>query len=120
MASTKVINHMGKEIIIQEMINSKHIDENIRVFNETKGIILTKPPKSVLLITDVSGAFFNTQGAEEMKKFSTIITPHVKASAVVGIEGLKKIILRTLISVSGRDIKMFNTQAEAKEWLIKQ
>jgi hypothetical protein len=55
-----------------------------------------------------------------MKEFSKSVTPHMKASAAVGVTGIKKIILQSLIMLAGRDIKLFNTREEALEWLSKQ
>ena len=45
----------------------------------------------------------------------------MKASAVVGGgTGVKWIIVQPLIKLTGRDIKLFDTRENAKEWLAGQ
>ena len=44
----------------------------------------------------------------------------MKASAAVGVSGLKKIIVLSLMKLAGRDIKLFDTREEALDWLAGQ
>jgi hypothetical protein len=44
----------------------------------------------------------------------------VKASAVVGVEGLKQIVFNAVQAVSGRTLASFDTLEHAKDWLVKQ
>jgi hypothetical protein len=116
----ELITYKGKAIFFQNIAGSKNIEENISVFDKTKEQIVKQPPKSVLLLTDVTDAFYNTVAAERLKQFSKDVTPYVKASAAVGISGLKKIILEAMARVSGRKIEIFDTLDQAKEWLVSQ
>ncbi len=59
---------------------------------------------------------YDREGAEHMKKFSATVTPHMKASLVVGVEGLKKIVVQTLIALTGRQIVL----RQAMDWLADQ
>ena len=45
---------------------------------------------------------------------------YIKASAIVGITGLKQIVFNGLMRITGRDIKSFSTIEQAKSWLISQ
>jgi hypothetical protein len=114
------ISYKGKEIIFQHIVGSQDVDASINVFLKTKEVIIKRPLKSVLLLTDVTDALFNAKATNVLKEFSKDITPHVKASAAVGIVGLKKIVLQTMAAVSGRNIKVFDNVEEAKEWLATQ
>ena len=44
----------------------------------------------------------------------------MKAIAVVGVTGVKWIIVQSLIKLTGRNIKLFDTRENAKEWLAGQ
>jgi hypothetical protein len=47
------------------------------------------------------------------------IIPYVKASAVAGITGLKKIIYDAVLMFSKRNISTFDSIDSAKEWLAQ-
>ncbi len=44
----------------------------------------------------------------------------MKAYVVVGITGLMRVVLQSVVMFTGQDIKMCDTIEEAKEWLIQQ
>ena len=90
------------------------------MIKQSKAIVGTQPPKSLLILTDVTGTTFNTAAVEEMKHYSAFNTPFVKASAVVGLSGIKKIIYDAVIKVIGRAVMSFHTEAEALDWLARQ
>jgi hypothetical protein len=52
-----------------------------------------------------------------MKEFTKHNKPYVKASAVVGISGIKKIIFHAVMLFSGRKIHACDTLEQAKDWL---
>ncbi len=118
--NVKFITHKGKRILYQTVENGKSADDNIAVFDEAERIIKMQPEQSVLLLTNVVGAHYNTEAADALKRFSANVTPYVIASAAVGVSGIKRIILMSLIRISGRDIKMFETIDQAKDWLVEQ
>jgi hypothetical protein len=39
---------------------------------------------------------------------------------VAGVIGVKWIIIQSLLKLTGRDIKLFDTRENAKEWLAEQ
>jgi hypothetical protein len=112
--------HNGKKILVQDLTDSQSIEENIAIFDKTESIILTQPEKSVRLLTNVTNAHYSTEGVDRMKRFSQAVSPHMLASATVGIDGLKKLIVKTIIKLTGRPIQVCNTEAEALDWLAAQ
>lgn len=118
--SVQFITHKGKRILYQSVEGGKSADDNIAVFDEAERIIKMQPEKSVLLLTNVTGAHYNTDAAERLKLFSSAVTPYVIASAAVGVGGIKRVILMSLVRISGRDIRMFDSIEEAKDWLVEQ
>ena len=114
------IEHRGKKIVFLDIHGSRNVEESIHTGDQAKAIIFTQAPKSVLLLTDVSGTHYSQQGFDYMKQFSVDITPYVKASAMLGIDGVKRIVYRFMIKLSGRNIKLFDTVEAAKDWLAEQ
>ena len=120
MERIQFIEHKGKQIIYFDLTDSKDPQESIKHGRQVRELILSQPPKSVLLLTNVVGAHYNPEASDFMKQFSSDISPHVKASAMVGVTGIRRIILSALTRVSGRPITVFDTVEQAKDWLADQ
>ena len=120
MDRVKYLNHQGREILVQDLTDSKSIEENIAIFDQTQGIIFTRPPKSVLLLTILINTHYSPQAIDRLKKFSQEVTPYIKASAAVGITGIKRVIYQALSKLIGRKIHLFDTIDQALDWLAEQ
>lgn len=84
---------------------------------EAKALMARQPRGSALVLTNVTGTEMNKAASQLMKDLTTHNKPYVKASAVVGVEGLKKIAFNAVQRVSGRSLFSFVTVEEAMEWL---
>ncbi|MBN2108098.1 MAG: hypothetical protein JW832_11795 [Deltaproteobacteria bacterium] len=85
-----------------------------------KTLIFASQPDSVLLLTDFRDMRYDRERTDYAKQVSIDIKPFVKKSALLGIEGLKKIIMQSLMVFSGRtNMKPFAEVKDALEWLIK-
>lgn len=120
MPRVEFILHKGAQILDLDCRGSKDVNDNIAIFQKAQKMAMLEPLKSVKLITDVSDAHYDSDGVKAMKAFSKAVTPHMKASAAVGVTGLKKIILQSLIMLTGREIRLFDTREQALEWLVGQ
>lgn len=80
--------------------------------------IATLPRNSVLILTDATNARYNRQSAAAMKEFAAQNSPFVKASAVVGADGLREVLLDAVRFFTRRPIKACATREEALEWLV--
>ena len=79
--------------------------------------VTAQPKNSVLLLADFTGAKFDKKILESVKQTLVFDRPHVKRSAWVGTAGLPKVFYEHLKSFSQRDLPLFETRAEALEWL---
>lgn len=122
MAGVYELNHKGKTIFCLDIADLKLRDKSeIQAHIEhAKKEIQKHLPKSLLIITKVSNTGFDTEVANLMKEYAKHNTPYVKASAVVGVSGLQKIILTAIKAATGRDFYLAKTEEEAREWLVKQ
>jgi hypothetical protein len=80
--------------------------------------VAREPPGSVLLATVVTRARFGSGAADHIKAYSAAIKPHVKASAVVGLSPLQRVIFQTLRPFMHSTVRDFPTLAEARVWLL--
>ena len=120
MDRVKYLNHRGREILVQDLTDSKSIEENIGVFDQSQGIIFAQPPKSVLLLTVLINTHYSSKAVDRLKKFSVEVTPYIKASAAVGITGIKKVVYQALSTLIGRKIHLFDSIDQALDWLAEQ
>ena len=117
MTRAEFISHKGVRILDLDLRGSKDVDANIAVFRLAQKMATKEPLGSLRLLTDVTDAHYTAEGIKVVKEFSKATTPNIKASAVVGIDGMKKIIVMSLIKLIGRDIQMFDTREQALDWL---
>lgn len=111
--------HKGKTIFVMDIANTKPT-ESMQIIKAAEKESLVTPPKSVLFLTDVTNAHYDKESAEMLKDFAKKNTTHIKASAVVGAEGMRKVLLMGVSKFTGRNFKLFNTRNEALDWLATQ
>ncbi len=119
MASERVkfIKHGGRDILFLDFVNCSTQDV-LRTIDEAKLVIGSQSEGSLLTLTDVTNARFNEEITERMKAFTTHNKPFVKAAAIIGITGFKKIIFEAVMMFSKRKIHIFENVNEAKDWLM--
>jgi hypothetical protein len=113
------IAYNGKTIVIVDVSNTK-FEEAIPVLQEAQEQIALLPRNSVLVLTDARNAIFNAESAKAMKDFASKNTPYVKASAVLGADGFRAVLLQAVRMLTQRDIKAFKNREEALSWLASR
>ncbi len=115
----RFVTYKGKQIGIVDFGYTTPA-EAIAVMVEAQAQIRKMPPKSALILTDGTHAVYSRESAAALKDFAKGNTPYVKASAVVGVEGVLFILMHAVIKVTGRHYHLCKTRTEAMEWLISQ
>ncbi len=111
--------HKAKTITIVDLSNQKQT-QIIQTLQQAQKKVVTMPPKSALLLTDVTDAEVTKEVVEAILIFAKNNTPYVKASVAVGAEKLKKVILTNISTNVGRSINSFGSRKEAMDWLASQ
>lgn len=84
-------------------------------------LVKTQPLHSVHGVVDVTGSKFNSGVVEAMKQLAASNAPYMVASGIVGVAGLQRVILDSVIALTGRsNLKAFPTRGEAMAWLATQ
>ncbi len=119
MTATTKVNYKTKCMIVVELANLK-APQAIEKLNQAHNEIASFPPKSVLLVTDVTNTEVTNEFIAAVTEFAKKNTPYVKLSASVGANTLIKIISYNVANSAGRKINTFNTRTEAMDWLATQ
>jgi hypothetical protein len=114
----RLITHEGKNILHLDFSNCK-AEEILDTIIRAKKVIASYPEKSLLTLTDVTDARFNDAVTQEMKAFTAHNRPYVRAGAVVGVTGLKRIIFQAVVAFSGRKLSAFDNVDQAMQWLVE-
>jgi hypothetical protein len=108
----KSIVHRGKKIFILDVSNSAP-GESVPIIKEAQAKIAMLPAKSALVLMDVTNAAYDVEGLKVLNEFGVKNTPFVKASAVVGAEGLRSVLLGAFRVLTHREVRACASHAEA-------
>lgn len=120
MTRVKEITHKGKIIFSMDFSNVRDKDVINNIIRESVRYIRSKPENSVLTLTNIQDMHFSNEIREMFNGFMKGNKPYVKAGTVIGLNGLQQILYNSLLKVTGRDIRSFNNEIAAKEWLISR
>jgi hypothetical protein len=122
MKEISTFNYKGKEFFLMDVSHFRlhEREEFNRLVALAKNVIKTKPLKSVLIITDVTDTTYDADIVKTFKEYAKHNNPYVKASALVGLSGMQKVILYTIKAFTGRDFYLAADIEDAQEWLERQ
>lgn len=117
MAHAGFESFQGKQIFF---INFRDADTaaGLKTIGEARAQISRCSPGSVLTLTDVTNAHYDDTVTTALKGLAAANKPFVKAAAVVGVTGLRKVIFNMIIMVTGRKMSLFDSLDAAKKWLV--
>jgi hypothetical protein len=114
------VEHLGKRILLMDFTGLRPGEEFERSIAEAKAYIAGQPAKSVRSVFDATGAVYNATALGVLKDFTKHNEPHMRASAVVGVEGLLNVALVAVSKFTGRTFKTFPDRRSAMDWLVEQ
>jgi hypothetical protein len=120
MRKPEIINYKGKNIIYIDLSGMRDQNEIMQLEKEGSELIRQHPPKSVLTLTNMDGMYFNNTLKSYFESMVKQNAPHVKAGAVIGMNGLISIMYNAFVSMTGRNIKSLRSKEEALEYLYSQ
>lgn len=120
MGRISTVEHEGKTILLQDFSGLRGGEEFQTAVAEARHYIASRPPRSVLSLFDATQTLYNTETLTAMKEFTKHNEPYMKASAVVGIEGILNVALMAVSRFSGRTFQTFKDRTAAMDWLVEQ
>ena len=115
----RFITHEGKQILFIDVTNCA-AEEVIELLTEVQRIVTAQPPKSVLTLSDLTGAQFSRATITRMKEVAVFDRPYVKRAAFVGAQSLPKVFYEALTTFSRREFRKFKMREEAMDWLVRE
>jgi hypothetical protein len=112
------IQHEGKKILYLDFSHAK-VGDVLATISEAKKVIAVHPERSLLTLTNVTDARFDETVSQEMKQFTAHNKPYVRAGAVIGVTGFKKILFDAVVLFSKRKLAAFDDIEQAKQWLCE-
>jgi len=119
MEKTTIINHKGNSIFRMDFSDTKSEKEIYTIIDESINHIRSKPYASVLAVTNMKNMYFNKNVASKFTQFVKNNKPYIKKSAVFGMSGIARVVFNGIMKAAGRDIRSFETEVEAKDFLLK-
>ena len=112
------ITFKGKELLYVDLTESKTEKRSLELLEETKEVYLAAD-KKLLVLVNTEGAFVNTVVSSKMKEYGKrYFKDRAEKRAFVGIQGLKKLILKAYTKMVGGNIRLFDDLESAKEYLV--
>ncbi len=116
----ELVSHKGRQIAIVDIAGTQPAAAMVALREAAKHIS-SQQPKSLLLLTDVTKAVYTVDSYGAMREFASKNTPFVKASAVVGADGIMAALQKTIeIATKRNNIKACKNRNEAMDWLVSQ
>jgi hypothetical protein len=117
MAGVRFIEHRGKKILLVDLRGIGGA-EAVRRLYAAGDVTIRQPLRSVLRLVDVRGVELDPRMGEAVYENATRGLRHLKASAVVGVEGPRRMVFNVAVAVLGDDIERFDTLEQAMDWLV--
>ena len=115
----ELINHKGKKIGVVDTSGATP-EQVLPYLEDAQKKISTMPPATVLVLTDVTNTVYNKVTSDAFGVFAKKNSPYVKASAVVGADGLRAVYVTLVNTLTKREIKACKDRAEAMDWLVSR
>ena len=120
MQEVTFLTHKGVRILYEDLENAKS-DEVLPWIERAKGVIRSQPEKSVLALLNVKNAKFDMSVTAALKDFAKGNEPYIKFAALYGVEGLKEIIFKSVLTFTGRkNLVLCKTLEECKDFLASK
>jgi hypothetical protein len=116
--SIKYIEYKGKKILYVDFRNQIGI-EGIETLDEEAKELQTWTQKG-LILSDFRNSTGSVEFMSHAKKLGKeVFAPNTLKAAAIGITGVKNILLQAYNAFTKDKLLTFDTEEEAKEWLIK-
>ncbi len=118
---SKWIEYKGKKIFYQDFSNNFFNDKVvITELSEVQEITMSQPENSMLVLTNFSNTEITSALMPLLNESSKKTKSHVYKTAVLGVSGVKRTLGDLLSKITGQQLRYFDNETQAKEWLITE
>ena len=120
MERLRFIEHSQQRILYFDLADVLEADEVLPVLERGMEVCAAAAPQSVLTLTNVRNLRFNAATVAALKRMVEHNRPYIRASAVVGMSSLHRIIYGVIVRIAQREIPAFDDEESAKAWLVSK
>lgn len=121
MERVRFITHRGHRILFMDYSELQDDQEIVRLIEQAKELVAQQPENSVLGLVYVRDANTSNVVKEAMKQGAVHNKPYIKATAVVGMSPMQRLVYEAVRLFSKREnFCAFDDLAPAKDWLLEQ
>lgn len=113
------IPYKGREILYVDYTGVEDAEMLRERIRHAEDLIMSSGKKDLLELVDVSGSFAEPESIILLKESAKITAPYVRKGAIVGVSGVKKVLLNFIKKFSGLNMEPKDTLDEAKDWLAE-
>jgi hypothetical protein len=118
---SKWMMYKGKRIFFQDFseFGFADIETAKQELAEVQEIVCKAPENSVLVLADFRQTRIDKDLMDLLIAASNLTKTHVHKTAVIGVIGTRRVLADMLVRFTGQALSFFQTEDDAKEWLIK-
>ncbi|MBI9050865.1 MAG: hypothetical protein JEZ00_15700 [Anaerolineaceae bacterium] len=116
--SAEWIMYKGKKILYVNYGGLSPAEMLEQILSATK-MIVDENSDQILSLSDVTDCFVNKEFTDLSKKQGAISLPLTKKAAIVGVTGIKNILLKGVNAFTNNPRVPFDMLEEAKDWLVE-
>ena len=119
MKRVRFVDHKGRKILYVDYSNLKKSEEILPVIGQLENVVKTTT-KKLLFLTDATDGSANKESLNALKKVAKLCKDRdiVEKECIIGITGLKKVLLKAVNTFAKSNVIMKNSMEEAKDWLV--
>ena len=119
MERTRLIRHGGRDVVLIDLVNASSADILDEV-PRARDFIAARSGDALLTLTDVTGARYDADALDAMKRLATENKDRVRASAVVSDNAAQRAAVSLVSFFARRRFQSFDTRDAALDWLVKR
>ena len=113
----RFVEHDGVRILHADYSGLRTTEELRAVVQHATELISTEPPRSVLVLVNLSGVPYNLDNLGVLRDAVDANRPFVRARAVYGLPSIAQLSFGAMARLSGRRMERFRDAEEAVTWL---
>jgi hypothetical protein len=117
MSKVTIVPHLTKRIVRIDFTGCGP-GKFAPIIEEAVRVISAEGADTVLALTIFENVRFDPGTVLEMERFVSRVQPFLKADALVGITGLKKVVFTGLKPLFRKPVELFDAEDAAKAWLV--
>ncbi len=119
MSQVTVLDHQGHRIVKTVFPRMSTLPGLMHVLAETSVVYKTFPDGGILSLVIFEGQDFTQQTIDLFEKVAKANASIVRATAFLGVGGAQVALFKAMISITGRNAKLFESEDAALAWLVE-